>query len=64
MSDNKNHGISRENSDPVHDFYDAISVKNGGKQILRPTSENRKSIKHLGEINLDQQYQGSIPVSF
>ena len=45
MSDNKNHGISRENSDPEHNFYEAISVKNGGKQILRPTSENRKSIK-------------------
>jgi len=64
MSFDENHEISRENSDPAHDFHEAISVRNGGKQILRPTSENRKSIKHLGEINLDQQYQGSIPVSF
>ncbi|MFN7041871.1 MAG: hypothetical protein ACK4OH_11985 [Acidovorax temperans] len=45
MSDNKNHQISRENSDPAHDFYEAISVKNGGKQILRPTSENGKFMK-------------------
>ena len=45
MSDNKNHQISRENSDPAHDFYEAISVKNGGRQILRPTSENGKFMK-------------------
>ena len=42
---NQNHEISRENSDPAHDFYEAISVKNGGKQILWPTSENRKFMK-------------------
>ena len=64
MSDNKNHQISIENSDPAHDFYEAISVKNGGKQILLLTSENRKSIKHLGKINLEKQYQRSISVSF
>ena len=45
MSVGENHEISRENSDPAHDFHEAISVGNGGKQILRPTSENRKSIK-------------------
>ena len=62
MSVNENHEISRENSDPAHDFYEDISVKNGGKQILRPTSENQKFIKHLDEINLERQYQGNIPV--
>ncbi|MFN4030531.1 MAG: hypothetical protein ACK4LR_11105 [Acidovorax temperans] len=45
MSFNENHEISRENSDRAHDFHEAISVRNGVKQILRSTSENRKSIK-------------------
>ena len=27
MSDNKNHQISRENSDPAHDFCEAIRKK-------------------------------------
>ena len=45
MSVNENHEISRENSDPAHDFCEAISVKNGGRQILRPTSENGKFMK-------------------
>ena len=45
MSFNENHEISIENSHPAHDFHEAISVRNRGKQILRPTSENRKSIK-------------------
>ena len=45
MNADQNYGISRENSDPAHDFYEAISVKNGGKQILRPTSENGKFMK-------------------
>ena len=45
MSVGENHEISRENSDPAHDFHEAISVGNGGKQILRPTSENGKFMK-------------------
>ena len=63
MSDNKNHQISRENSDPAHDFYEAIS-KMEASRYCGPPQKMGSSWKHLGEINLERQYQRSIPVSF
>ena len=61
---NENYEISRENSDSAHDFHEYISVKMDASRYCTQLQKMGSSWKHLVEINLDQQYEGSIPVSF